>query len=94
MKNNKNAISVIALILVIVLLLIAPILLTGCESAGSETTDDRGLGIVRLPNGDIVEGEVESFYRSSDSGVVWITIDGKEYTTHSSNVVRIEEKSK
>lgn len=47
--------------------------------------------IIGLPNGESVEGKISSWLDFSDSDVVQITINGKTYLTHYSNVVLIEE---
>lgn len=47
-------------------------------------------GIIRLPNGEVVEGKVSSWYDYDDSDAVQVTIDGTTYLTHYSNVVLIE----
>ena len=46
-------------------------------------------GIIRLPNGDVVEGKVSSWLDYTDSDVVQVTIDGKTYLTHYTNVCLI-----
>ena len=46
-------------------------------------------GIIRLPSGEVVEGKVSSWYDFDDSDAVQVTIDGKTYLTHYSNVVLI-----
>ena len=47
--------------------------------------------IIRLPNGEIVEGKVSSWLDYGDSDVVQVTIAGKTYLTHYSNVCLIED---
>ena len=48
--------------------------------------------IVCLPNGDIVEGEVEDWTDYDDGDQIQVKIDGVIYLVHSSNVVLIKEK--
>ena len=43
-------------------------------------------GIVRLPNGEVVEGKVSSWMDYADSDTVQVTIEGKTYLTHYANV--------
>ena len=45
--------------------------------------------IIRLPNGEVVEGRVHSWTDYENSDTVQITIDGKTYLTHYSNVCLI-----
>ena len=47
--------------------------------------------IIGLPNGEVVEGKVSSWLDYADSDVVQLTIDGKTYLTHYSNVVLIDD---
>ena len=47
--------------------------------------------IIRLPDGEIVDGKVSSWLDYSDSDVVQINIDGTTYLTHYSNVCLIHE---
>lgn len=47
--------------------------------------------IIRLPNGEVVEGKVTSWLDYDDSDVVQITMDGKTYLTHYANVCLISE---
>jgi hypothetical protein len=45
--------------------------------------------IIGLPNGNTVEGKVDSWYDYDDSDVVQVVIEGKTYLTHYSNVCLI-----
>ena len=47
--------------------------------------------IIRLPDGEIVDGKVSSWLDYNDSDVVQINIDGKTYLTHYANVCLIHE---
>lgn len=47
--------------------------------------------IIGLPNGDVVQGKISSWLDYTDSDVVQLTIDGKTYLTHYSNVVLIDD---
>ena len=47
--------------------------------------------IIRLPNDEIVEGKVSSWLDYADSDVVQVTVGGKTYLTHYSNVVLIDD---
>lgn len=76
------------LILLLAVLLMASFLY-GC-GLGENSVDVGKHGIVRLPNGDIVEGEVQSITRWSES-TLDITIDGNTYTVHPLNVAVIEK---
>lgn len=47
--------------------------------------------IIRLPNGDVVEGKVSSWLDFDNSDTIQLTIDGRTYLTHYSNVCMISE---
>ncbi|MBR5382547.1 MAG: hypothetical protein IK133_01895 [Clostridia bacterium] len=47
--------------------------------------------IVRLPNGEVVEGKLTSWLDFSDSDVVQVKIDGKTYLTSYVNVCLIDD---
>lgn len=47
-----------------------------------------GTGIVRMPDGEVIKGEIQEFHRDSDT--VEVLIDGIEYTVHISNFCAVE----
>lgn len=47
--------------------------------------------VIRLPDGEIVSGKVSSWLDYTDSDVVQVTIGGKTYLTHYSNVCLISD---
>ena len=47
--------------------------------------------IISLPNGEVVDGKVSSWFDYNDSDAVQITIDGKTYLTHYANVCLIND---
>lgn len=47
--------------------------------------------VISLPNGWLVEGEVNSWQDYENSDTVQVTIDGVTYLTHYANVVMISE---
>lgn len=65
--------------------------LTGCNLQMIDTTWSFEKAIICLPNGEIIEGEVESWTDFEDGDQVQIKIDGKQYLTHMSNVILISE---
>lgn len=77
-------------ILLPLLLIIVLIALTACGNKDMFDivyTFDRA--IIKLPNGEIVEGKVESWSDFADGDQLQITIDGKIYLVHSSDAVLI-----
>ena len=47
--------------------------------------------IIQLPNGEVVDGKVSSWLDFTDSDAVMVTIGGKTYLTHYSNVCLIND---
>lgn len=46
---------------------------------------------IRMMDGSVVEGEVESWTDFESSDMLQVKVDGKTYLTYSSNVVLIDE---
>lgn len=46
--------------------------------------------IIRLPNGEIVQGKVESWTDYADGDQVQVKVNGKVYLVHSANVALIK----
>jgi len=66
--------------------------LVGCGNQQLfDTTYTFDYAIIGLPNGEVVEGEVES-WNDYDGEQLQIVIDGATYLTHSENIVLIAEK--
>ena len=91
----KPKTKVIIIIAVIVALLVAALIIYWESTHGNrrliDTKNRFDRAIIGLPNGESVEGKISSWLDFSDSDVVQITINGKTYLTHYSNVVLIEE---
>lgn len=76
-------------VLLMIMMLFA---LVGCGNQQLfDTTYTFDYAIIGLPNGEVVEGEVES-WNDYDGEQLQIVIDGATYLTHSENIVLIEEK--
>ena len=76
-----------ALLVVIMLMTMA-----ACgNQAVFDTTWSFERAIVFLPNGEKIEGSVNSWTDYDGSDMIQVTIDGKTYLTHSSNVVMVSE---
>ena len=56
-----------------------------------DTSNRFDRAIIQLPGGEVVEGKISSWLDFSDSDVVQITMDGKTYLTHYSNVCLIND---
>lgn len=66
-------------------------LLTGCNKQIIDVTYSYERAILSLPNGEIIEGKVESWRDYDDGDQIQVKIDGKQYLVHSSNIVLISE---
>lgn len=82
MKNKRF------LLLVVVLM---SLLLAGCNKQLIDTTYSFDRAIISLPNGEIVEGEVQSWKDFDDGDQVQVKINEKTYLVHTMNVVLISE---
>lgn len=65
--------------------------LAGCNRQLVDVTYNFDRAIVYLPNGQVIEGKVESWKDYEDGDQIQVRIDGVTYLTHASNVVLIEE---
>lgn len=79
--------------ILIAFILLSAVLLTlvGCGNRKLiDTTWSYEYAIVKLPNGEIVEGELSGKWSDYEDGdMIQVEIDGKKYLTHSNNVVLI-----
>ena len=85
---------------IVIIVIIAAIALAGIVIYWETTHGNRRLidtknrfdrAVIALPNGEVVEGKVSSWLDYNDSDVVLITISGKTYLTHYSNVCLIDD---
>lgn len=67
------------------------LMLGGCNRQIIDVTFSFEQAIIELPNGEIIEGKVESWKDYEDGDQIQVKIDGKTYLVHSSNVVLISE---
>lgn len=71
----------------VILVLIMIFALTGCNKQIIDLNYHFNYAIIQLPNGDIVEGEVQSWTDFEDGDQIQVKIDGVTYLVHSANVV-------
>ena len=65
--------------------------LTGCNKQIVDRTYSYERAIISLPNGEIVDGKVQSWTDYEDGDQIQVKIDGVTYLVHSSKVVLISE---
>ena len=72
-------------------LMIGLLALGGCNKQMVDLTYSYEYAIISLPNGDVVEGKVTSWTDFEDGDQIQVTIEGKTYLVHSSNIVLISD---
>ena len=83
---KKILVTIIALMLMIAAL-------AGCGNKQFfDTTYRFDYAIISLPNGEIIEGEIDSWTDYEDGDQIQVKINGDIYLVHSSNIVLIKEK--
>ncbi|MDR0915785.1 MAG: hypothetical protein LBN02_01155 [Oscillospiraceae bacterium] len=76
-----------------ILIALALVTLTSCgnrKAFGAQQTFNRA--IIELPNGEILEGDVKSWSRYSDSDLIQVEIDNVTYLVHSSKIILMYDK--
>ena len=63
--------------------------MTGCNKQMVDTTFKFDEAIIKLPNGEIVNGDVNSWIDFPDGDQIQVKVNGVTYLTHTSNVVLI-----
>lgn len=88
MKNISK--STIYSIATVILVLLFVVLLTGCNRQLVDINYKFDEAIISLPNGDIIEGKVQSWRDYEDGDQIQVKIDGTTYLVHSSDIVLIK----
>jgi hypothetical protein len=78
------------MICLLLVVLAVGLLVCGCNMQILDTTYSYEYAYIALPNGEVVEGEVDSWV-DYESDAVQVVIDGKTYLTHYENVVLISD---
>lgn len=78
-------------LITIVLLILMIFTIVSCNMQVVDTTYSFERAIIFLPNGEKIEGPVESWGDYENSDMIQVKINGKTYLTHSSNVILISE---
>jgi ribosomal protein S1 len=79
----------ILIILLVLVMMLA--VLTGCNKQLFDTTYSFDRAIISLPNGDIIEGKIDSWTDYEDGDQIQVKINGITYLVHSSDIVLIAE---
>ena len=75
----------------IILAIVICFSMVGCNKQLLDTTYSFDKAVLVLPNGEVVEGKVQSWADFEDGDQIQVKIDGKSYLIHSSNIVLISE---
>lgn len=78
------------LIIMLVIILVSSII-SACNVQMIDTTWHFDYAQIKMPDGSVVEGKVESRTDFGNKNQIQINIDGVQYRTHSSNVVLISK---
>jgi hypothetical protein len=78
-------------VLITLILIMVVSTFCGCNKQIFDTTYTFDKAIISLPNGDIIEGEIQSWTDYEDGDQIQVVIDGKTYLVHSSQVALINE---
>lgn len=73
------------------LFLIVALLLCGCNKQVVDFNYKFDKAYISLPNGQCVEGKIDSWTDFEDGDQIQLKINGKTYLTHMSNVVMVNE---
>lgn len=62
---------------------------SGCNKQVFDTAYTFKRAIISLPNGEVIDGDIQSWTDFEDGDQIQVKIDGKRYLVHSSNIVLI-----
>ena len=79
--------KILAMLLAVALMITT---LAGCNYQLFDTTYTFDCAVVRLPNGDVIEGEVQA-WTDYEGDQIQVKIDGVTYLVHASNITLIAE---
>lgn len=65
-------------------------LMCACNRSVVDVTLSYDYGYILLPTGDVVEGKVDSWMDYDDGDQLQVTIDGKTYLAHATNVILVK----
>lgn len=92
---KKNLPVVIVCIFITLVLLIGVVFTIPANAAGGyqwfDTAYSYDRAIIKLPNGEIIDGKCQSWRDYEDGDQLQVKVNGKTYLTHATNVVLIDE---
>lgn len=78
-------------IFAVALVIFMAVFMTACNKQLIDTTWSYERAIVRLPDGTVIDGKLQSWSDYDDGDQIQVKIDGVTYLVHSSDVVLISE---
>ena len=92
MKNKKGITCVIAMAAAALILVCMLVLFAGCGNQQIfDTTWSFERVVIFLSDGEKIEGKITSWKDFDGSDMIQVTVEGKTYLTHSSNVILVSE---
>lgn len=91
MKRDNVKVVFLTIMWTLVIVLFVVLMVGGCNKTVVDTVYKYDRAIISFPNGQVVEGEVESWTDYTDGDQIQVQIDGKVYLVHSSNIWLIKE---
>ena len=89
--NRKSICRGAVIIVALVVLFIILFSMCGRNKMLIDTTYSFEYAIIELPNGEVVEGKVQSWTDYEDGDQIQVRIDGTTYLVHSEDIVLISD---
>ena len=76
---------------VVLMTIIMVVVLAGCNKTIIDLTYKFDRAMIKLPNGEVIEGKISNWTDYEDGDQIQVKINSKTYLVHSSNIVLISE---
>lgn len=83
--------KIFSIVVAVAMVLCIAATLSGCNKQVFDTTYNFKTAIISLPNGNVVEGKVDSWRDYEDGDQIQVKIDGVTYLVHSSDICLMTE---
>ena len=78
-------------VIFVILAIVMAVVLSGCNKQIVDLNYKFDKVYIRLPNGQCVEGRLDSWLDFEEGDQIQVKVNGKTYLTHISNVVMVNE---
>lgn len=85
----KKRFASFLIVLTLLSIIVVSVMCCSCNKQVVDFTYKFDRAILTLPNGEIVEGEIETWTDYEDGDQIQVKINGTTYLVHSSNIVLI-----